>query len=286
MKRTIAYYLISVFAIMTFISCEKEADNINYPVFRQKLVVFGILSPGEEMNYISVNSTFALYGAKYSVIKWGNLTATLSNGTNEISLDTTAGGFVFRSSDLPVEEGKTYILKINSDFGLSAEASCTVPFRRNLNLEIDTTLHHYTDDQDTTIKYTFVNSDLYFNDFKGENNYYRLLSMKTRPHSTQPGYYSFDTGNQFDVIDDKGHDGERMKISLPGYWAGGLADSTFLKVFLLNTDKVYYDYQKSLENYSSGEDPFTEPAPLYSNITGGLGVFASYTYDSLVVRLR
>ena len=41
-----------------------------------------------------------------------------------------------------------------------------------------------------------------------------------------------------------------------------------------------------LKKYSSGEDPFTEPAPLYSNITGGLGVFAAYTFDSLVVRLR
>jgi hypothetical protein len=286
MKRTITYLIISVITISTFISCEKEADNINYPAFKQKLVVFGILSPGNEKNYISVNSTFKIYGPKYSIVNWGNLTATISNGTDEISLDTTLSGFVFRSSDFPIEEGKTYTLKVKSDFGLSAEASCTVPFRRNFNIEIDTTVQHYTDDTDTSILYTWVYSDLYFNDFKGESNYYRLLSMTTRPRTTQSGYSSLQTGTEFNVFDDKGRDGERIKISLPGYWAGGLPDSSFLKVYLLNTDRTYYDYEKSIENYHSGEDPFTEPAPLYSNITGGLGIFAAYTFDSLVVRLK
>lgn len=267
-------------------SCEKEADNIKYPAFRQKLVIFGILTPGIEKNYISVNTSYKVYGPEYSLVKWGNLTATISDGTNEISLDTTMGGFVCRSADFPIEEGKTYTLKVKSDFGLSAEASCTVPYRRNLNLEIDTTLQHFTDDRDPSITYTYMNPYLYFNDFKGESNYYRLLTMKTRPRPPQPGYYSLETGTEFNVIDDKGRDGERIKISLTGYWVGGSMDSTFLKVYLLNTDKVYYDYQKSIEKYSGGEDPFTEPAPLYSNITGGLGIFAAYTFDSLIFRLR
>lgn len=286
MKRTITYFVISFFAILTFISCEKEADNIKYPVFKQKLVVFGILSPGNEKNYISVNSTIKIYGPKFSIVKWGNMTATISNGTNEISLDTTIGGYVFRSSDFPVEEGKTYTLRIISDFGLSAEASCTVPFRRILNIEIDTTMRQYYDTPNTGNSYSWINLDLYFNDFKGETNYYRLLSIINSHRSTEPNYYSPETGNEFSVISDKGHDGERFKITLPGLWKGGLPDSTFLKAYLLNTDKVYYDYQKSLENYSSGEDPFTEPAPLYSNITGGLGIFAAFTVDSLIFRLK
>ena len=286
MKRTITYLAISVFALLVFLSCEKEVDNIKYPVFNQKLVVFGILSPGNEKNFISVNSTIKIYGPIFSIVKWGNMTATISDGTNEISLDTTIGGFVFRSSDFSVEEGKTYTLRIKSDFGLSAEASCTVPFRRNCNIEIDTTMRQYYDTPDTGNSYTWINLDLYFNDFKGETNYYRLLSEITSYRSTIPLYYSPGEGNEFSVISDKGRDGERFKITMPGHWKGGLSDSTFLKAYLLNTDKVYYDYQKSLENYSSGEDPFTEPAPLYSNITGGLGIFAAYTVDSLIFRLK
>jgi hypothetical protein len=286
MKRAITFLVILVVILLVFISCEKEADNIKYPVFKQKLVVYGILSPGNEKNYISVNSTINIYGPKFSIVKWGNMTATISNGTNEISLDTTIGGYVFRSSDFPVEEGKTYTLRIISDFGLSAEASCTVPFRRNLNIEIDTTMRQYYDTPNTGNSYTWINLDLYFNDFKGETNYYRLLSIINSHRSTEPKYNSRETGNEFSVLSDKGHDGEKFKITMPGYWKGALSDSTFLKAYLLNTDKAYYDYQKSLENYSSGEDPFTEPSPLYTNITGGLGIFAAYTVDSLIYRLK
>ncbi len=277
--------MISAF-ILIFFSCEKEADNIKYPAFRQKLVVFGVLAPGYKNNYISVSSTVNIYGPKFSIPKWGNITATISNGTDEVSLDTTSGGFVFRSSDFPVEEGKTYTLRITSDFGLSAEASCTVPFRRNFNLEIDTTLQQYNDPQNIAISHTWVNSDLYFNDYKGETNYYRLLNITSSYRSTGPIYSSPSTGNEFSVISDKGRDGERFRITLPGHGTGGSQDSIFLKAYLLNTDKVYYDYQKSLENYSSGEDPFTEPSPLYSNITGGLGIFAAYTVDSIIFRLK
>jgi hypothetical protein len=81
-----------------------------------------------------------------------------------------------------------------------------------------------------------------------------------------------------------GQDG-RIKIPLnigmyPGYY-----DSAFLKVYLLNTCKPYYQYHKSLENYNDGENPFAEPTPIYSNIEGGLGVFAAYLVDSAVIRL-
>jgi hypothetical protein len=63
-------------------------------------------------------------------------------------------------------------------------------------------------------------------------------------------------------------------------------DSAFIKIYLLNTEKSYYLYQKSLEDYKSGEDPFTEVTPVYSNIDGGLGIFTSFTIDSLIYRLR
>jgi hypothetical protein len=87
-------------------------------------------------------------------------------------------------------------------------------------------------------------------------------------------------------FNDKGMDGLRAKVSIEGIGLSDMTDSCFLKIYLLNTDKAYYDYQKSLEKYNSGEDPFTEPSPVYSNISGGLGIFAAYTVDSLIYRLK
>jgi hypothetical protein len=63
-------------------------------------------------------------------------------------------------------------------------------------------------------------------------------------------------------------------------------DSAFLRIYLLSTDKPYYDLHKSLENPSLGDAPFTEPSFLYSNVKGGLGIFASYTLDSLIFRVK
>ena len=63
-------------------------------------------------------------------------------------------------------------------------------------------------------------------------------------------------------------------------------DSAFIKIYLMNTEKSYYLYHKSIEDYNSGDDPFSEVTPVYSNITGGLGVFTSFTVDSLFFRLK
>jgi hypothetical protein len=63
-------------------------------------------------------------------------------------------------------------------------------------------------------------------------------------------------------------------------------DSAFLRIYLLSTDKPYYDFHRSAENISLGDGPFTEPTLLYSNVSGGLGIFASYTLDSLIYRIK
>ncbi|WP_026631124.1 DUF4249 family protein [Dyadobacter alkalitolerans] len=47
-----------------------------------------------------------------------------------------------------------------------------------------------------------------------------------------------------------------------------------LQVF--NIDVNYYKYLRSLETTQNLDTPFSEPAPLYSNIQGGLGCFAAY----------
>jgi hypothetical protein len=55
---------------------------------------------------------------------------------------------------------------------------------------------------------------------------------------------------------------------------------------LLNTEKSYYQYHKSLHNYNDSEIPFSEPTLLYTNIEGGLGIFTSYTKKVVSMRLK
>jgi hypothetical protein len=54
-----------------------------------------------------------------------------------------------------------------------------------------------------------------------------------------------------------------------------------IRIGLLNVDEHYYRYHTTLRLYS-GDDPFSEPAPIYSNIVGGLGVFGAYNKTTVV----
>jgi hypothetical protein len=284
MKRDLTQFLIPVLASFIFISCEKEAGNIKYPEFKEKLVVFGYLSPGNITNYISVNSNYRLYGKLYTTDKWGNLTATISDDSHEISLDTNKFGFDFNSSDFPIMEGKSYTIKINSDFGLSAEASCTVPFKRNFDLAIDT----FRAVNNSEYYYSPFNADIYYTDYPGENNYYLMVCEQIcyDSDSYDPINITKITGSGKEYFNDFGSDGRRLKFSLGYIRDPKEVDSSFLKIYLMNIDKAYYDYRKSLDNYNDGGDPFTEPSPVYSDIVGGLGIIASYTVDSLIFRLK
>jgi hypothetical protein len=321
MKTNLNILLAFVLILSLTVSCEKDVVNIKHPEFNYKLVISGYLSPDEKNHYISVTTNGPIYYDRILDYNPGLFSATLSDGSKEISLrplfhkfyrysfndstsnisdvpnssfnipgvpDSSIMGFIFKSSELSIEEGNTYVLKVESDKGLFAEASCTVPFKKNLFPELDTVSITYTYSYDNS-KYTLKQSDFYFTDIKGEENYYGVFSELTWPN---PPYTYSKTQNKilvdskYNCFNDKGIDGNRLKIPLEPFSVSFLHDSTYFKIYLLNTDRPYYDYHKSIENYQSGEIPFTEASPIYSNVKGGLGIFAAYTYDSIVIRLK
>jgi hypothetical protein len=288
MKRALNTCIISVLAILSFISCEKEVNNIKYPEYKPKWDISGYLSPDNFISRIILSVNLRNYGNQWQFDDMGHPTVTLSDGTNLIVLDSAQmsyrGGI--KRSDFPIEEGKTYTLKIKTDKGFNAEASCTVPFRGKFDLDVDTTVTRYL--YEDSIPLQTVHPYLYFTDTKGVDNYYMVLCEEisySSLYNHSNNIYEVGLGQKA-YFNDKGIDGSRIKLSIEGTGLSNMTDSCFLKIYLLNTDKVYYDYKKSVDKYNSGEDPFTEPSPVYSNITGGLGIFAAYTVDSLVFRLK
>lgn len=271
--------LMPVLVMTFFSSCDKEAVNIEYPAYKPKMVITGYISPDKRSNLIGLSSNFKIYGEElYSLNDLGSVIATISNGDIESDLDTTIkAGFSFKISGFPVEEGRTYKLKVRSNIG-SAEAFCIVPYKRKFNLKLDTI-------RPPGYQPGYYTGKLSFTDCRGEENFYLLfcdqLSYKSGKASSRKLQFS-----ERNYFDDKGKDGSEFRINTGTIGISNTIDSSFIKVFLLNTDKNYYDFQKSLDNYNSGEDPFTEPSPVYSNVTGGLGIFAAYTMDSLIFRLK
>ena len=293
---------VKIFVIITlsvFYSCTKEVDNLNFPEYKPKLVISGFISPDEQKHYISVGYNQMIHVGPHGSLDFENITGTLADGQNEIILkpifqkysnpnvqDSLFTGFVFTSSELPVIGGQTYTLKVFSDYGY-AESSCTVPFKKNLFPALDTIRVHPNPNYP---EYSYLQPDLSFTDIAGEENYYALFGENILYNSgnnpVRPEYINL-VDEKFSFFNDKEFDGKRSKIRLNNFNSvSTYTDSSFLKIYLLNTDKPYYDYHKSVLNYVSGEIPFTEASPIYSNIKGGLGIFAAYTYDSIIIRFK
>ena len=62
---------------------------------------------------------------------------------------------------------------------------------------------------------------------------------------------------------------------------------TELILNLKHTSEAYYNYYRSLESQANAqENPFTEPAQVFSNIQNGYGIFAVYLSDSTVLPIK
>ena len=255
-------------------------------MFRQKLVIASYISPSDSVSFVSVSSNNRIYGDLDQYEDPGNLSAFVSDGIREIRLVRLDEGFEFSSADMQIEPDRRYDLRVISDKGLTAEAHCTVPAKRDFSPEADTAKKVYVDIYQGSMN--LLVTSVFLTDFPGEENFYRF-GCKMVYYDPEYFYYPYVTrisGTGSDFVDDKGKDGERFLansyvLPYPKY-----IDSAFLVFYYQNTDKAYYDYHQSLLKYSGGDNPFTEPSPLFSNISGGLGIFASYNLDSLVIRLK
>ncbi len=281
------YVTLIAIMLVSFTSCEKEVKDVKLPRFVQKLVIASFISPGDSISLIRVSSNSPVYGEINQFYDTGILSGTISDGNNTVELTPCPDGLCFSHEEMKVEEGRTYRLKIQSSTGLKAEASCSVPVRKNLRLETDTTMELVKDYMNNN-SYV-VTSRIYLTDPPGEENFYRFFCKAL---IYDPGFYYYPDkyrliGSEDEVFADIKREGSRILVNTIMSEMYPKSDSAFLVFYILNTDEPYYLYHKSLVNYSGGsDDPFTEISSVYSNITGGLGIFAAYSPDSLVLRLN
>jgi len=281
-------YFIPVIIMLLSVACETDVDLVNAPVFKQRLVITSFISPSDNISFFRVTSNIKMYGELHTEEPLGLLSGTISDGVNEVTLDTCNTGLKLNHEKMQIQYGKSYKLKVSSENGLKAEAECTIPDKKNFVMEIDT-FSVLNEDQYSPYQniYRSLNLKVKISDLPGEENFYRIFGTFRgySPHYTMSGYMSFD--NEF--ISDKGMDGEKIASNMSeylGHLYSSAKDSLFVNIYLYNTEKSYYLFHKSLKDYNDGENPFSEASPVYSNINGGFGIFTSYTIDSLVVRLR
>jgi hypothetical protein len=279
-------YLLLLLLVFSGSGCEKYVNYVNSPEFEQKLVITSFISPSDTVCEIFVSSNQRLYGYYDELEDTGDIMGTISDGTTEVELDTTFSGLTFSRDAMPVISGKTYTLKISSSKGLYAEAVTNIPHKRETMIKLDTV--KVPGDASDYESNNFLGISVEFTDYPGEKNYYNIIG-KMRVFRTTQGQetaFSYDRF-WFEYIKDMEADRDN-KITIDTWETPSINnyDSAFITVYLMNTEESYYLYHTSLNEFDRSDNPFSEAKPVYSNIIGGLGIFTSYTLDSLRFRLK
>lgn len=284
-------------ALLLLTGCEdffiSEATNVDIPGSEPQLVVYSFISPRDTMIRVTVNRSLPntmdprnvpLVNGEAHV-----LMAKKGEAFTQLSYDENLMAFVINADDFAVEAGNEYTLKVEAFTGETVEAECFVP-----GFEIDTVILHdpvQTSDQYEQFKTVYqwevhpvpssqvryFRSGTFNSTWGNYDNQQQLSLLMVMPLSLDKGQEYFTHTNESAPVF------QATTWSYP-YEGGGSTDyGNFNRVdsvfaYVMQTDYHYYQFHKSVENYYNSDDGFifSEAVYIYSNIKGGLGVFAGY----------
>lgn len=289
-------YLILYIAAIAFLlsSCEKMVDNVDLPDQDPKLVVHCYISPDDSLLKAYVSLSAPIFSEQYvdNFNPVSNATVKISDFSNEIQL-VYDGQQLYKASTsaFPIIAGNTYKITVSAPGYTSVEATTQVPLEQNQSLVLASVDSLTQDEYSTEIKFKTE-----FTDLPGEGHYYRIAGLVKIAYDDGSNTYLDTSYNHLDVrygqefFSDRNKDGQKILSELNYYKYNyeemyGQEKMLALSLHLMTCDVHYYKMHKSLESYS-GDDPFSEPAIIYTNIQNGLGVFGSYRKYSVVVDLE
>ncbi|MBS4059001.1 MAG: DUF4249 domain-containing protein [Bacteroidetes bacterium] len=266
---------LSAFFSLFLFSCNSffESD-VDIPAEKPKLVVYGYLTAEDDTIKLSVQHSKPIYTVTNYFSEFypsvTDATVKISDGSTTINLVYDAYQRKYVSAEMQVMAGKTYSLEITTPRSDRVTASCTVPASEVPVVEITSIESHpiYAYNK-------FINFRI--KDLPGKGHFYRVLIamfLKDIHNPEYPDYVYYiplETGEEY--FSDVNKDGEYFifKAAVQGLGESQAQEVTF---YTSITDEHYFNFHKSVLGFQ-GDNPFAEPTPVYSNIEGGLGVFAA-----------
>ena len=271
---------------LSFFSCEEDAKNITLPNASSKISVSCFISPDDTLLRVDLSRSKPInkYTNDNDIENLKKSLVELSDGSSSVTLKYDTGGrskntyytppigdikFVGSTKNFQIVGGKTYNLKITSIDGNVLNASTTVPL--DLNTSASYKIFPAKEDEYST-SYPI---DLQWSDPAGQNNFYRLevetITNRQNCYNSGPVYFQGQNN-----VSDANNDGTIFTLRNERLYTGcDFTENDSIVLILANVDVHYYKFHYHLANFY-GDDPFSEPAQMYSNIQGGLGAFGSY----------
>jgi hypothetical protein len=273
MKSIVKSVLLFLGALFIFTSCEEMMSDVNIPSSVPKLVITGYLSTSDDTISIIVQKSRPLYvpstagGNPYPSVT--NALVTISDGSNTVTLpyDTFTGNYRIPATVMPVLAGTSYFLSVTTPDGNSATSSCRVPQGTAPEVEI-TGIDTINQNGGILKKVSFR-----FIDLPGSGQFYGISagSYYGYENDPNPAFYPIDFEHGDLFVSDKNKEGEYFTYRTKEI--DEYRTNSNLYISLLITDENYFNFHRSLNSFQ-GDNPFAEPTTIFTNIQGGLGVFA------------
>jgi hypothetical protein len=205
----------------------------------------------------------------------GDVKISGAQGTAQLIYNSLTQHYELQTNTYPIVPGQVYKMTVTTSKGDVATAETQVPIT---TIPIDTV----TVETITATGSTFDLIKVSFTDEPGRLNYYRIAALHSFAYTFQVDTIA-DDARISKLYSDIHHDGEN--VSLDGrvhqsYDSTEYYSTEYYDVFLYNCSESYYNFHKSLINYT-GDNPFAEPTLIYSNVKGGFGCFGAYTRNML-----
>ena len=227
-------------------------------------------------------------------------------------------GYFLNTKIFPILAGKTYNLSAKFPNLPIATASCTIPKRALTSSDyqviggtkIDSVQRGYSTNGSVILSryYNLMKPfTVLVKDFPSEENFYSIAyftrtetqdrSFQGNPPNPANTRITVNQEPFSDFISDYKKDGSQLEFQKARFSIGyydtdpnenkynSITKSSTLQIYIAVTDKAYYQYTKAVTKTEgiNGDDPFSEPILTYTNVQGGLGVFAGF--NTTVVKI-
>jgi hypothetical protein len=288
-KKWIAYLP----GIFLFTACVELVTDIDFPDQEPKVVVNSFISPADTAAMVLLTWSKPISkpnNEKIDFIDHAEVQISDQNGnTAQLQYDPERKLYSISTDVFQIHAGQNYTLRVDVAGHAPINANAYVPFANNsLTLEKIDTLPGDWNDR-IIIEYSFTDNPGERENFYTQGAYRQVEVYDWENDTTKLHQIMMYTIYGDRYISNRDKEGEHFLIRAEAYiynntgWPEENPDVHHqINILLLTTDEHYYRYHRALENYYP-DDFFSEPVHMYSNIDGGLGVFAGYNRSVLVI---
>jgi hypothetical protein len=257
---------------------------VKLPETKPLPVMYSYICPADSVIRLKLMSSSPLFNSNQidvlAAVSDGNVKISSAQGTAQLIFNQNTGYYELKTNSYPIVPGQVYKMTVTTINGDVATAETQVPFTAvPINMvTVETITENYQ---------TGDRIKAFFTDETNRINYYRIAASHCFVYTGKPENIINDT--QIDELySDLNHNGESS--SLAGkFFSQGIDSSAYYSaerydVYLYNCSESYYNFYKSLKNYSGAGISFpppAEPTLMYTNVNGGFGCFGAYTRSIL-----